>query len=59
MALVEAEKAKIIDGSWDVFHGPVKNQKGEVVVKSGAKMTDGEMLGMNWFVEGVEGDIPK
>lgn len=59
VALVEAEKAKIIGGSWDVFHGPVKNQKGEVVVKSGEKMTDGEMLGMNWFVEGVEGDIPK
>ncbi len=59
VAIVESEKAKIIEGGWDVFYGPVRNQKGEEVVKSGEKMTDEEMLSMNWFVEGVEGEIPK
>ncbi len=58
-ALVEAEKAKIISGEWDVFHGPVKDQSGAVKVPEGTGMTDGEMLSMSWFVEGVKGDIPK
>lgn len=57
--LVDAEKAKIIEGNWDVFSGPIKNQSGEVAVKDGEKMSDGDMLGMNWFVMGVEGEIPK
>jgi len=55
--MVKAERDAIIDGK-HVFVGPIKNQKGEIVVKEGAAMTDKEMLGMNWFVEGVEGDIP-
>ncbi len=58
-ALVEEEKAKIIAGAWDVFYGPVKDQSGAVKVPEGVAMTDGEMLSMNWFVEGVKGDIPK
>lgn len=54
-ALVDAEKAKILDGSWDVFMGPVKDQTGAVKVAEGAKMTDAEMLSFDWFVEGVIG----
>lgn len=59
IALVDSERAKIIDGKWDVFTGPIKNQKGEVAVKKGEKMSDGDMLGMTWFVMGVEGEIPQ
>jgi basic membrane protein A len=55
--MVKAEKDAIINGK-HVFVGPIKNQKGEVVVKDGVAMTDEELLGMNWFVEGVEGDVP-
>ena len=57
--LVEDEKAKILAGGWDVFYGPVKDQAGAVKVPEGTSMTDAEMLSMNWFVEGVKGDIPK
>lgn len=57
--LVEAEKAKIINGEWDVFNGPVRDQSGAEKVAEGKAMTDGDMLSMNWFVEGVKGDIPK
>lgn len=56
--LVEEEKQRIINGEWDVFYGPLKDQNGEVKVADGQKMTDAEMLEMNWFVEGVEGSIP-
>ena len=59
MALVESEKSKIIKGEWDVFYGPIKDQKGAVKVPAGSKMTDKEMLSITWFVEGVQGDIPK
>ena len=54
-ALVDAEKAKILDGSWDVFNGPIKDQTGAVKVAEGSKMTDEEMLSFDWFVEGVIG----
>ncbi|MEW5815501.1 MAG: BMP family ABC transporter substrate-binding protein [Spirochaetota bacterium] len=56
--LVEEARKKIIDGSWDVFWGPIQDQKGNTVVPSGKRMTDEEMLNFNWFVEGVVGTIP-
>lgn len=56
--LVEQEKERIISGEWDVFYGPVKDQGGNVKVAEGQKMSDDEMLSMDWFVEGVEGEIP-
>lgn len=59
VALLNSEKENIVSGKWDVFTGPVMNQKGEAVVKAGEMMSDGDMLGMNWFVLGVEGEIPK
>ena len=57
--IVDSERARIISGSWDVFYGPVKDQTGTVKVAEGQQMTDAEMLSMNWFVEGVKGEIPK
>ncbi len=57
--LVEAEKQKIISGKWDVFHGPIKDQSGKVVVPAGKKLSDKEMLSLNWYVEGVSGEMPK
>ena len=57
--LVDTKKQEIITGKWDVFTGPIKDQKGELNVKEGQRMTDPDMLSFNWFVEGVEGTIPK
>lgn len=57
-ALVETEKAKIIDGNWDVFCGAVTNQDGVVVIPEGECMSDADMLSLNWFVDGVVGTIP-
>jgi basic membrane protein A len=56
-ATVNSEKARIEGGDWDVFCGPVKDQGGNVKVAEGECMSDGDMLGMDWFVEGVEGTI--
>jgi basic membrane protein A len=52
-------EAKIISGEFDVFNGPIYNQAGEEVVNEGDSMTDEEMLGFDWFVQGVVGDIPE
>ncbi|MTI81789.1 MAG: BMP family ABC transporter substrate-binding protein [Firmicutes bacterium] len=55
--LVEAKKQEIINGEWDVFTGPIKDQNGDVKVAEGEKLTDKQMLEMEWFVEGVLGNI--
>jgi basic membrane protein A len=49
----------IIDGSLHPFAGPINNQAGEEITKAGATIPDGDLLGMNWYVEGVQGDLPK
>jgi len=57
--LVEVAKQKILTKQWDVFTGPIKDQKGEVKVPAGQVMPDKDMLSFDWFVEGVDGTIPK
>jgi basic membrane protein A len=57
-ALVDAEEQKILSGDWDVFCGPIYDQDGNVKVADGECMSDGDMLGIDWFVEGVVGTIP-
>ncbi|EGJ49602.1 BMP family ABC transporter substrate-binding protein [Desulfocurvibacter africanus] len=54
-AQVETAKQQIIAKELVVFAGPVKNQKGEVVIPEGQTATDEQLLGMNWFVQGVVG----
>jgi basic membrane protein A len=56
---VAIRKKAIVDGEMDVFDGPVKDQSGKIIVPEGETMSDADMLSMNWFVEGVEGEIPK
>jgi len=56
--LVEAKKAEIVSGAWDVFTGPISNQAGESWVAEGEVMSDGDMLGMTSLVAGVVGSTP-
>ena len=57
-ASVEEAKQSIISGDWDVFCGPIKDQDGNEKVPEGQCLSDGDMLGMDWFVDGVAGTIP-
>lgn len=57
--LVEEKKALMASQQWDVFTGPIKDQKGELRVKDGQKLTDEEVWGMDWLVEGVDAQLPK
>ncbi|WP_319467076.1 BMP family ABC transporter substrate-binding protein [uncultured Pseudodesulfovibrio sp.] len=54
-AKVNARKAELKAGKDTIFAGPIKNQKGEVVIAEGTTAPDGDLLGMTWFVEGVVG----
>jgi len=57
--LVTDAKAKLMDKSWDVFTGPIKDQAGVVKVPAGQVMSDKDMLAFDWFVQGVDGTIKK
>jgi len=57
-AVVNEKKEKIISGEIKVFAGEIKDNKGNIAVEAGKELSDGEMLGMNFFVEGVQGNIP-
>jgi len=57
--LVNGKKADIIDGKFTVFTGPIKDQAGEIKVQEGKTMADDEIWNMDWFVEGVKGEIPR
>ncbi len=54
----EREKA-IAAGTLHPFAGPIKDQSGKIRVAKGKTMSDGDLLGMNWYVEGVVGKLPK
>jgi basic membrane protein A len=53
--LVDVKKQAILNGSWDVFQGPIVDQSGKEVVAAGSKMSDSDMLNMSYFVQGVIG----
>lgn len=55
-ALVDESAQKIINGSWDVFTGPIFDQDGNQILSNGEVMNDGDMLGMSFFVQGVIGE---
>lgn len=55
--IVEEYKAKIISGDFRVFSGEIRDQEGNVKVAEGESLTDGDMLSMDWFVQGVMGRI--
>lgn len=53
---VEAVKKQMLDGTFTIFKGPLKDQSGNVRVPEGSKMSDKEIWEMNWFIQGVEGN---
>ena len=49
----------IRSGQLHPFAGPIMDQEGNEVVAAGAVMSDGELLGMDYYVMGVDGSVPK
>ncbi|WP_102107463.1 BMP family ABC transporter substrate-binding protein [Oceaniglobus roseus] len=53
-----ALKDKIASGEYHPFTGPLKKQDGSDWLAEGETADDGTLLGMNFYVEGLTGDIP-
>ena len=49
----------IIKGTVHPFTGPINKQDGSPWLKAGEKAPDKDLLSMNFYVEGVEGSLPK
>jgi len=56
-AIVDKAKAEMLTGKQLVFAGPLKDQTGAEKVASGSEMSEADILQMNWFVQGVEGEL--
>ena len=60
---VIADAQATVDGirSGDIhpFAGPIMDQAGNEVVAAGSTLTDGDLLGMDYYVMGVDGALPK
>ncbi|WP_039019491.1 BMP family ABC transporter substrate-binding protein [Halocynthiibacter namhaensis] len=59
---VQAEAQAISDaissGEYHAFTGPINKQDGSVWLAEGETADDGTLAGMDFYVEGVQGDIP-
>jgi basic membrane protein A and related proteins len=58
-ALADAAKAKIISGELHPFTGPLNKQDGTPFLKAGEKITDKDLSGMTFYVQGIDGTLPK
>ncbi|TDV20959.1 BMP family ABC transporter substrate-binding protein [Paraburkholderia caballeronis] len=56
---VAAKREQLASGNWDVFTGPIKDQTGAVKIPAGKTLTDPELQRLNWYVDGVDGSLPK
>ena len=57
-ALAMETEAAIVSGELHPFKGPIYNQEGEMVIGEGEALDDGTLLGMNWYVQGVDDKLP-
>ncbi len=54
-----AMKDAIASGDYHPFTGPINKQDGSVWLAAGETADDGTLLGMNFYVEGIKGDVPQ
>jgi simple sugar transport system substrate-binding protein len=57
--LFDAKKKAIAEGKFLPFQGPLKDQAGTIKVAEGKVLPLDQLMAINWYVEGVEGSIPK
>jgi basic membrane protein A len=57
--LFAEKKRDIVDGKLQPFAGPLKDNTGAVKLGAGSSLTHEQLMSINWYVEGVDGSIPK
>ena len=58
-AAAEEAQAKITSGELNPFTGPIKKQDGSEWLKAGEVAEDGVLLGLNFYVAGVDDKLPQ
>jgi basic membrane protein A len=58
-ASAEALRDSLASGEYHAFTGPINKQDGSAWLAEGETADDGTLLGMNFYVEGISGDIPQ
>ncbi|AUG55199.1 BMP family ABC transporter substrate-binding protein [Thalassospira marina] len=58
-ALAKETEEKIASGDIKIFEGPIYDQAGELRVKEGEVAPDEMLLGMDWYVKGIDAELPK
>ena len=58
LAEAEALAAQIKAGEVHPFDGPIVNQAGEQVIGEGEQLTDEQILTMDWYVQGIDDQLP-
>ena len=59
VAMAMETAAKIASGEMHAFDGPINRQNGEMAIGEGERLDDGTLLGMNWYVQGVDDELPQ
>ncbi|GGA81506.1 BMP family ABC transporter substrate-binding protein [Brucella endophytica] len=57
--MAEETQAKITSGELKPFTGPIKKQDGSVWLKEGETADDATILGMNFYVAGIDDKLPQ
>ena len=57
--MAEDSVAKIKSGELQPFMGPITKQDGTVVGEAGKPLPDGELLGMNYYIKGIDDKLPQ
>jgi simple sugar transport system substrate-binding protein len=57
--LLEEKRHAIVDGSLQPFAGPLKDNTGTSKLAVGAALTHEQLMAIDWYVDGVDGSIPK
>jgi basic membrane protein A len=58
-AMAEETERKIAAGELHPFQGPITKQDGSVAVPEGETLDDAAILGMNWYVQGIDDRLPQ
>lgn len=58
VAELESVMAGIGSGEFHPFTGPLNDQSGTLRLEEGAVMSNGDLAGMNWYVEGMTATYP-
>jgi simple sugar transport system substrate-binding protein len=54
-----AMKDALASGEYHAFTGPINKQDGSAWLAEGETADDGTLLGMNFYVEGIDAEIPQ